>query len=289
MEQILLLAVLRSSLYALVALGFTLIFGVGGVLNLAHGAFLMMAAYFAYTALVFLGLPLPLSLGFGVIATATLAAGLYRVVISRVRASPILTLIVSLSITLILQEIVAMSFGLAPKSLPPPVSGVSVVLGVTVENVRLVAFAVSWVALGCFWLFIERARFGKAIRAMAMSRRGAELVGIDIERAYTATWAISGALAGLAGIFFSYPGGMDPRMWVDPLIISFAIVILGGLGSLTGSLIAAYLVGFVETFTFYAPQAHIPLGAAWVGVPSLLLTVLILIFRPQGLLGRSAS
>ncbi|OGF55664.1 MAG: hypothetical protein A2Z21_01540, partial [Candidatus Fraserbacteria bacterium RBG_16_55_9] len=232
---------------------------------------------------------LSLSLGLGMLATAFLAGILYRVVISRVRSSPILTLIVSLSITLILQEIVAMAFGLAALSLPPPVPGVSVVFGVTIENVHLVAFAASWLALGCFWLFIERTRFGQAIRAMAMTQRGAALVGIDIEWAYTSTWAISGALAGLAGIFFTYPGGMAPRMWVDPLIISFAIVILGGLGSLTGSLIAAYLVGFVETLTFYAPQAHIPLGSAWIGVPSLLLTVLILIFRPQGLFGRSTS
>jgi len=289
MEQIILFAILKSSLYALVALGFTLIFGVGGVLNLAHGAFLMTSAYLSYVAFALLGLPLQLALALGVLTTALVAAGLYRGVVRRVQHLPLLTLILTLAITLALQELTAIAFGVEAISLPPPVAGMSVVMGVRVENVQLMAFVVSWLALGCFWWFLERTRYGKAVRATAMDRRGAELVGIPIERVHTLTWAISGALAGLAGIFFSYPGGMDPRMWVDPLIISFAIVILGGLGSLIGSLIAAYFVGFVETFTFYAPQLAIPLGAAWVGVPSLLLTVIILIIRPQGLLGRPAS
>lgn len=288
MEQILLFAILRSALYALSALGFTLIFGVGGVLNLAHGALLMISAYLAFTALTILGLPLAIAMILGVFAISLVAAGLYRSVICRVQQSSILTLVVTLAIALVLQEVVAMVFGLGAKSLPPLLGGVSTVAAVRVENAQILAFVVSWLALGGCWLFMERTRSGKAIRAMAMSGKGAALVGIDIERTYTATWALSGALAGLAGIFFSYPGGIDPRMWMDPLIISFAIVILGGLGSLPGSLLAAHLVGFAETFTFYAPQVHIPLGAPWVGVPSLLLTVLILIFRPQGLLGRSA-
>jgi len=288
MEQILLLALLRSALYALLALGFTLLFGVGGVLNLAHGALLMVSAYLTYTGLVLVGLPFGLALLLGVLVTSLLSAGLYLGIVRRVQQSPILTLIVTLAIALILQEAVAMRFGLDPKSLPAPIPGISTIAGVKVENIQLAAFASSWLILGGFALFIGRTRFGKAIRAMALSRSGAALVGIDIERMYALTWAISGALAGVSGIFFSYPGGMDPRMWVDPLIISFAIVILGGLGSLTGSVLAAYLVGFVETFTFYAPQVHIPLGSAWVGIPSLLLTVLILILRPQGLLGRSA-
>lgn len=289
MEQILLFAILKSSLYALVALGFTLIFGVGGVLNLAHGAFLMTSAYLSYVAFALLGLPLQLALALGVLTTALLAAGLYLGVVRRVQHLPLLTLILTLAITLALQELMAIAFGVEAISLPPPVAGISIVMGVRVENVLLMAFAVSWLALGLFWAFLGWTRYGKAVRATAMSRRGAKLVGIPIERVYTLTWAISGGLAGLAGIFFAYPGGMDPRMWIDPLIISFAIVILGGLGSLTGSLIAAYLVGFVETFTFYAPQLQIPLGASWVGVPSLLITVAILIARPRGFLGRPAS
>jgi branched-chain amino acid transport system permease protein len=285
MEQLLLLALLRSALYALVALGFTLLFGVAGVLNLAHGAFLMTSAYVAYTAFALAGVPLGLSLALGVLSTTLLAAGLYRGIVHRVQRSPVLTLIVTLAIALALQELAALIFGLPAKSLPPPVPGNVRLLDLTIPNVHWTAFGLSWLAIGALGLFLNFTRLGKAIRATAMSRAGAQLVGIDVERVYTLTWALSGGLAGLAGLFFAYPGGVAPRMWVDPLVIAFAVVILGGLGSLLGSLAAAYLIGFVETFTFYAPQFGVPLGAAWVGIPSLLLTILILIVRPRGLFG----
>lgn len=289
MVAILLFAILKSALYSLVALGFTLLFGVGGVLNLAHGALLMLSAYLAYTAFDLAGLPLYVALIGGVVITALIAAALYRYVIGRIQHSSILTLIVTLAIALVTQEILALAFGVSTRTMPSPVPGNTQLLGVTVPNVQLVAFLVAWLAIGGFWAFIERTRFGKAIRATAMDPKGAALVGIHSRQVFTWTWALSGGLAGLAGIFLVYPSGLSPTMWIDPLVIAFAIVILGGLGSLKGSIVAAYLVGFAETLTFYAPQIEIPLGAQWVGVPSLLLTVLILIIRPQGLFGRPAT
>ncbi len=289
MVAILVFAILKSALYSLVALGFTLLFGVGGVLNLAHGALLMLSAYLAYAAFALAGLPLSVALIGGVILTALIAAALYRCVIGRIQHSSVLTLIVTLAVALITQEILALAFGASTRTMPSPVPGNTTLLGVTVPNVQLAAFVVAWLAIGGFWAFIERTRFGKAIRATAMDPKGAALVGIHSRQVFTWTWALSGGLAGLAGIFLVYPSGLSPTMWIDPLVIAFAIVILGGLGSLKGSILAAYLVGFAETLTFYAPQIDIPLGAQWVGVPSLLLTVLILIIRPQGLFGRPAT
>ena len=289
MAAILLFALLKSALYSLVALGFTLLFGVGGVLNLAHGALLMLSAYLSYTGFAILGLPLYVALAGGVVLTAGLAATLYRTVIGRIQHSTTLTLIVTLAIALVAQQAIALVFGASSLTMPSPAPGVTTIAGVTVPNTQIVAFVVAWLAIGGFWGFIERTRFGRAIRATAMDAKGAALIGIHARQVFTWTWALSGALAGLAGIFLVYPSGLDPRMWVDPLVIAFAIVILGGLGSLKGSIIAAYLVGFVETLTFYAPQIDIPLGAQWVGVPSLVLTVLILIVRPQGLFGRPAT
>lgn len=289
MVAILVFAILKSALYSLVALGFTLLFGVGGVLNLAHGALLMLSAYLAYAVFALAGLPLSVALIGGVILTALIAAALYRCVIGRIQHSSVLTLIVTLAVALITQEILALAFGASTRTMPSPVPGNTTLLGVTVPNVQLAAFVVAWLAIGGFWAFIERTRFGKAIRATAMDPKGAALVGIHSRQVFTWTWALSGGLAGLAGIFLVYPSGLSPTMWIDPLVIAFAIVILGGLGSLKGSILAAYLVGFAETLTFYAPQIDIPLGAQWVGVPSLLLTVLILIIRPQGLFGRPAT
>jgi branched-chain amino acid transport system permease protein len=164
---------------------------------------------------------------------------------------------------------------------------------------RLGLFALSWIVVGLFWYFIQRTRTGQAILATSMDQEGAALVGIDVRRIYTITWAISGALAGLAGFALVAAGWTTilPFMWQDPLVVSFAIVVLGGLGSLKGSLVAAYIIGFAETFIAYTTPIRIQLsdnffqyfdlfGLTWVGVPSLLILVLVLFVRPQGLFGR---
>ncbi len=169
---------------------------------------------------------------------------------------------------------------------------------------RLLLFAVAAAVIALFWYFVQRTRTGKAILATSMDQEGAALVGIDVRRVYTLTWALSGALAGVAGVFLAAWLPMLPVMWRDPLITSFAIVVLGGLGSLKGSLIAAGLIGFAETLTAYSPQIQINLsacdpnsfqspcysfdllGPSWVGVPSLIILILILFLRPKGLFGR---
>jgi branched-chain amino acid transport system permease protein len=168
---------------------------------------------------------------------------------------------------------------------------------------RLLLFAVAAAVIALFWYFVQRTRTGKAILATSMDQEGAALVGIDVRRVYTLTWALSGALAGVAGVFLAAWLPMLPVMWRDPLIISFAIVVLGGLGSLKGSLIAACLIGFAETITAYTPAIRVNLvpcdpfsfqpcyyfdllGLSWVGVPSLIILVMILFLRPKGLFGR---
>lgn len=289
MEQIVLFAVVKSALYALVALGFTLIFGVARVLNLSHGALLMAGAYSGYVGSQLLHLNLYLSLALAVLATALLAVAIYRLLVRRVSDSPILVLIVTLAVAFIVQEVVLLAFGYRTQAVPAPVEGTMRITGTAIEEVQLLAFAVSMVALGLFGLLIHRTRLGLAIRATAQDPRGAALVGIKPEWVYTVTWALSGGLAGLAGIFFAYPGGIAFDMWISPLIISFTIVVLGGLGSISGTLVAAYLIGFIETLTFFGAQLHLPLGPSWVGLPSLLILILLLIFRPQGLLGRERA
>jgi branched-chain amino acid transport system permease protein len=127
---------------------------------------------------------------------------------------------------------------------------------------------------------VRGTKLGKAILATAQDRTGAALVGIEPEKVYMITWVISGALAGVAGVFFASSLAILPTMWRDPLVIAFAIVILGGLGSILGSLLAAYLVGFLETLTVYL------VSPSWRGLPSLILLVLILILKPKGLFGR---
>lgn len=283
MAQILIFSILISALYALVAIGFTMIFGVAGVLNLAHGAFIMAAAYVAYVANEYLDLNPILSYILAVLFTSALAVAIYKGLIRYVQRSLVVTMIVTLAFALILEQLV-FNFRVTPGTLTPLIAGNTILFGVKVFNNQMLAFAISWVGLGFLWLFVNRSKMGKAIMATSMDRVGASLVGIDPEAIYTITWGISGALAGIAGIFFPSFMMMAPSMWRDPLIIAFAIVILGGLGSIRGSLIAAYMIGFIEILTMYTPW----LGESWVGLPSLIILVVILVLRPRGLFGRKS-
>lgn len=280
MAEIVLYSLAISSLYALVAIGFTMIFGVGGVLNLAHGALLMAAAYTAFAARVYFHLSLYLSAGIAVACAAILALVMYKALVRYIQQSAIITMIVTLALALVLEESVRLAFGSTPGILRPLIEGNTLIFGTKLGNTQILAFVVSWVVIGLLWFFVRRTRLGKAILATAQDRVGAALVGIDPEGVYTLTWGISGLLAGVAGVFFATSLAILPTMWRDPLVVAFAIVILGGLGNIQGSLLAAYIVGFLETLTVYL------LSPSWRGLPSLILLVLILILRPRGLFGR---
>ncbi|MCI2430173.1 branched-chain amino acid ABC transporter permease [Candidatus Acetothermia bacterium] len=293
-ERIVIFSVLVSALYALVALGFTMIFGVGRVLNLAHGALLMVGAYTAWFAQR-LGLELYLAAGLAVVVCALLAVALYQGLIRHVQHSVIITLIATLACALLLEEIVKIFFTTTPQILQPFISGSVIFHQTTIISNRILAFGASWAAILLFWIFVHRTRWGKVILATAQDQEGAALVGINVRHVYTVTWALSGALAGLAGVFFASWVNLSPFMWRDPLIISFAIVVVGGLGSLKGSIVAAYLIGFLEVFMTYSPSIRFCadfrcfefLGPSWVGVPSLMMLVLILFLKPSGLFGRA--
>ena len=142
------------------------------------------------------------------------------------------------------------------------------------------AVIVSWACIGAVLLFVRRTHMGRAMRALAMDRRGAIISGINPDRVNLTTWAISGALAGVAGIFYGSYTFLVPDMWVLPLIMSFAIVVIGGLGSVEGTLAAAHIVGFMETATVLAINDKLR------SVPGLVIMIIVLVLRPKGLLGR---
>jgi len=287
MAQILIFSLLISALYALVAAGFTLIFGVARVFNLAHGAFLMVGAYAAYLANGIFGWNIYLATAFAVLFTAAFAVAIYKGLVRYIISYPVVTLMATLAFSLLLEQLILVIpfFGPNPRPLDSFIPGAIALSGTQVPSDRLVGFAVSWVCFLAFGLFMQWTKLGKAVEATSQDRLAAALVGIDAERIYTIVFMISGALAALAGIFFVSWGSLTPSLWREPMIISFAIVIFGGLGSITGSLISAYLIGFLETFTTYTPM----LGPSWVGMPSLALLLIILMLRPQGLLGRGAE
>ncbi|MEM4381728.1 MAG: branched-chain amino acid ABC transporter permease [Candidatus Caldarchaeum sp.] len=278
--EVLVFGFLISSLYALSAMGFTMIFGVAGVLNLAHGGFVVLGSFIALWAATVMGWNLYLSCALGVLGVALIAPLVYKIFVRPIQHNSILVFLVTLLLAALMEWGLILLFSPNPRVLPPLVQGDLQLGGSRIDYNRLLASALALGAIIALWLFIQHTKTGKAIRALSMERTGAALVGIPIERIQLLVWAVSGGLAALAGLFLASFLGMGPLDGRLPLVISFAIVVLGGLGSIPGSLWAAYIVGYAETIaTYFAPEAR--------GLAALLLMVLILILRPQGLLGRT--
>lgn len=267
-----------SSVYALIAIGFSLIYGVRGVINLSHGALIMIGA-FGYLV-INQAAPAPVAF-VGAVAVAGLASlVLYLGLVRYTEHDVVTTFLATVVVALIVQQLLTIQFSLAPRSLSPLVEGGIAVAGTRVRLYQIVAFALSWVALGLLYLFVRRTKLGRSILATSMSEKGAKLNGVNVLYVNAATWLVAGAFAGFSGVFIGALQSTSPLMWVNALGLAFIIVTIGGVGSIKGTIIAAYLIGFLETLTvsFVGPQ--------WRGMFALLLLVGIIIARPQGLFGR---
>jgi len=271
---------LISGLYALIAVGFTMIYGVGRVENLAHGAYTMVGAYVFYAISALLGLPTGLAFLVAISAGIGISLATYKTIVRRFLANPTATFISTIVLALVVQYIITVIFTPAPRNLLPIMPGITYVLGVSVSNDLIVAMIVSWVCLGSLLFFVRRTHLGRAIRAISEDPKGAIVSGIDLERVNLVTWGLAGALAALAGVFFGAYTHLVPSMWVFPIIMAFAIVIVGGIGSIEGSIIAAYIIGMSETamMMLIAEQLR--------GVFGMAIMIGILVARPRGLLGK---
>jgi len=273
---------LISGLYALIAVGFTMIYGVGRVENLAHGAYTMLAAYTFWTITSQMGLPI----GVGFIGAIGVGIGVsiatYKGLVNRFRDNPVAIFISTLVLAVVLQYVIEVIYSPAPRNLLPIIEGVTKIMGNTFSNDLILVSIICWVCLASLLIFVRRSHLGRGIRALAMDRVGAIASGIDPEKANLVTWIWAGALAALAGIFFGAYTHLVPHMWVYPLIMAFAIVIVGGLGSIEGSIIAAYIIGMSET------SMTIMIAEQLRGVFGMGIMIVILVARPRGLLGKEA-
>jgi branched-chain amino acid transport system permease protein len=283
--SILVLGAMISAVYALIAIGFTMIFGVGGVLNLAHGALIMIGAFTYLAATSTAGsFSLPPLVGFllAVVVTAAASYALYAGLVRYIEENIVITFLATVVVALLVTELVIIQFGTAPSQLIPVVSGTIFLesVGTRIRYVQLLAFVVSWIAIGLLWYYVTKTDEGRSILATSMSTRGAELTGVDLGMVKSRTWLIAGAFAGIAGVFIGTLTSTSPQMWLSPLALAFIIVVIGGIGSIKGSVIAAYLIGYLETASVQL------LGPSFQGVLSLVVLVAILLLRPNGLFGR---
>ena len=281
MTQILVQGLVLSGFYALIAVGFTLIFSVGRVLNLAYGSFLMLGGYIYYQGAQIVGLPKLPSLVIAAIAGAVFGMLVYRILVKRLSGNVVAVEISTLILAVVVQAAVILIFSPSPKSMWPLVPGVLRIGDASVTYNIFIAAVTSWVLLGGLFLFIGTTHMGRAIRAVSMDPKGAVISGIDPERVNILTWAISGGFGAIAGVFLATYTQLDPNMWVTPLIIAVAVVIVGGIGSIMGSLVAAHIIGMLETITTSLIAAELR------GVATMLIIIVVLLVAPRGLFGKS--
>ena len=277
-----------SSLYALGATGFALIFGVSGVLNLSHGSLMVAAVVAAWAAGDSLHADPYTGAAVGMAVGFSLSLLTYFVVVSPLQHSrkireeekEIFILTATLLWGIMIQELIAYLYTNNAKTVAPIVAGVVSIAGVRTPSNEVFTAVVCWFVIGVLWLLVNRTRAGKAVLAASMNPRGVTLLGIELSQVYIAVWAIYGLLVGIAGVLLGMFLGVSSYS-VGPLTASaFSIVVLGGLGSVSGALIAAYVVGYLETITAYL------ISPAYRTIPALLLLVAVMYVRPRGLLGR---
>ena len=280
-EGILVIGLIRGGVYALLAIGFSLIFGVARMINLAHTCFYMLAAYGIYTFTDQLGLNPILSIVISLIATTIIGLGTYKLFIDRIREHHVTVLLITIAIAMVFQECMLLAYGGHYLGAPSFVSGYWQIIGVKVSYQHLLTFGVVLVVLLGIWILLSKTRLGIAIRATAQDTEIANLMGINVPRILLITMGIAAALAAIAGVVVAPTLVLEPHMWTPPLVMIMAIVVLGGLGSVKGSFIGAFIIGFVEVLVVFL----LPAGAFLKGAIALLVMVIILLVRPEGLFG----
>lgn len=281
LQDILVTGLVNGGVYALLAIGFSLIFGVARIVNIAHTGFYMVSAYLLYTLLNLARLNFFLSILLAVAAVTLLSVICYKLVIEPVRQHEAAVLIATIALALIFQESLLRLFGGHFRGNPAILEGAVEIAGVSVSYQQLLTLAVVAVVLIATWLLLHRTRLGLAIRATANDLEVANLMGMNVHRVAMLTVAISAMLAAVAGAVVAPLIVVDPFMWLSPLITVLAIVVLGGLGSIKGSMIGAFIIGYAEALTVFL----VPTGAFLKGAVALSIMVIVLLLRPEGLFG----
>jgi branched-chain amino acid transport system permease protein len=277
-----------SSLYALAAIGFTLLFGVSGVLNLAHGSIMVVAALVGWWAAGDLHLGVYAGTLVGILAGLIAAYLTYFLVVRPIQLSAriaqnekeIFVLTGTLLWGIMIQTGMAYVFSDNPVTMRPLIAGVANVVGVRTPWNEIMIAVLCWLVIGVLWLLINRTRAGKAMLAASINPRGLTLLGFDLSSIYMRVWTIYGVLAGGAGVLLASFLGVSTSNAGQLTASAFSIVVLGGVGNVSGSLLAAYVVGYLETLTAYLISPTLR------PIPALILLVLVVYLRPQGLLGR---
>jgi branched-chain amino acid transport system permease protein len=283
--QLLFQGVSLGASYALVALGFAVVYRSSGVINFAQGALLLLGAY----AISWLAVDVGLAFGLAVLAATVLLAltgwSMHQLVLRRVAGQPTFVLVmITIGIGIAITHAVAIAFGSDQRLLGDPWGSASFEIGgVTINTVKVWGIAVTAAALAAYFAFDRRTRWGLAMQATAADEEATLSVGVPVRRVHAATWALAGALATLGGLFLAgFPGAPQPALG-DAALRAFPAIVLGGLGSPVGAVVGGVLIGVIEVLTSgYAPES---LGTNFYAVAPYVAMIAILLVKPYGLFG----
>lgn len=279
--NIIITGLITGSMLALLAISFSLIFGVARIVNIAHTAFYMVAAYCIFSLTGKFGLNPVMGMLVAVAVVTIFGLLAYKFLIDPIREHEAAVLIATIALAMIFQEAVMLIYTGDYRTVSALIEGYFIVTGVKVFYQQMLTFGVVLVLLAVLWFLLMKTRLGLAIRSTAEDREVANLMGMNDSRLAMVTMGISVALAGFTGAVIAPLTVLSPFMWMEPLIMMMAVVVLGGLGSIKGSFVAAYILGFTEALVVFM----IPKGAFLKGSVALTIMILVLLLRPEGLFG----
>ncbi|MCL5126308.1 MAG: branched-chain amino acid ABC transporter permease [Deltaproteobacteria bacterium] len=279
--QVVVNGTLISGLYALIAVGLTLIFGVMRVINFAHGEFMMLGGYTTYWLFVLLRLDPLLSLLISMVVLAGLGLIVQRCLINPVLgASSLNQILLTFGLAIILQNVAMILWTSDYVSVQTWYSTHSLRVGfVRISVAKLGIFFMAIILMMLLGIILKKTETGKVLRAVSQDPQTAQLMGIDINRAYMIAFAIGTGLAGLAGAATSTVMSIFPTVGVEFIMKAFAIVVFGGLGSVAGACLASFILGVTESLV----GTYVPGGGGWAEAVSFTVLILVLIFRPKGI------
>lgn len=272
-----------GSIYALIAIGYTMVYGIAKMINFAHGDIIMVGAYALYFSISVLGLPVPVALVITVIVCAVLGVVIEKVAYKPLRsAPPLAVLITAIGMSFFLQSASLLIFGSTPIPFQSVIPNVNINVGtVVISSITVVTLIVTAIAMILLTLFVNKTKMGSAMRAVSEDKGAAELMGINVNSTISLTFAIGSALAAVAGVLYicQYQS-MKPTLGALPGIKAFVAAVLGGIGSIPGAMLGGILLGLIESVS----KAYISTELADAIVFGVLIVVLL--FRPSGLLGK---
>ena len=271
-----------GSVYALVALGYSMVYGIIKLLNFAHGDIIMVGAYMVYYAIASFVLPPVLAIVLAIAVSTLLGVTVEKVAYTPLRSAPRLSLLITaIGVSFLLENGAQLVFGADQKSMDPLITG-SVMMGrVNVSYTAIVTIAVSLVIMVLLWFVVNKTKAGKAMRAVSEDMGAAQLMGISLNRTISMTFAIGSALAGIGSVLYlcAYTQA-SPTMGSMLGIKAFVAAVLGGIGSIPGAMIGGFTIGVLEALVAAAGFSM------WKDAAVFLVLIIVLLFKPTGFLGK---